>query len=174
MARKKKQETDQQDMSADLKQEKTEKTGFKGLLKDERVRKITGFIFFVSSIYLFVAFTSYLFTWKADQDQVLKGSYQFLFAMELEVANIMGRLGAWLSHQFFYASFGVSSYLFCSFFFRNHHRRHHQRPHHHHHHHHHKEFSSVGLYGQANFFKSIPSDTWDFDDFTKIKARKRT
>lgn len=117
MARKKKQETDQQDMSADLKQEKTEKTGFKGLLKDERVHKIMGFIFLGSSIYLFVAFTSYLFTWKADQDQVLKGTYQFLFAMELEVANIMGRLGAWLSHQFFYASFGVSSYLFCSFFF---------------------------------------------------------
>jgi S-DNA-T family DNA segregation ATPase FtsK/SpoIIIE len=117
MARKKKQGTDQQEMSADLQQEKTEKTGFKGLLKDERVRKITGFIFLVSSVYLFVAFTSYLFTWKSDQDQVLKGTYQFLFAMELEVANVMGRLGAWLSHQFFYSSFGISSYLFCSFFF---------------------------------------------------------
>jgi len=33
------------------------------------------------------------------------------------VANLLGNLGALVSHQFFFKGFGLASYLFCSFFF---------------------------------------------------------
>ena len=35
----------------------------------------------------------------------------------MKVENLLGRLGAWLSHLFFYKGFGVASYLVCTFFF---------------------------------------------------------
>ena len=39
-------------------------------VKDERVHKIFGSLLLLASVYLFLAFTSYLFTWKADQSAV--------------------------------------------------------------------------------------------------------
>ena len=117
MARKKKQDSSQPQEDADFQQEKADQTGIKELVRDERTHKILGFILFLLSVFFFLSFTSYLFTWKQDQDQVLKGTGHFLFAAELEVANLTGRLGAWTAHHFFYSSFGVTSYLFCSFFF---------------------------------------------------------
>ncbi|MFN9710513.1 MAG: DNA translocase FtsK 4TM domain-containing protein [Bacteroidota bacterium] len=117
MARKKKQDSTTSEEATELQQEQMETTGIKELVRDERTHKIAGFILLLLSVFLFLSFTSYLFSWKEDQDMVMKGTSHFLFAPELEVANLMGRLGAWSAHHFFYASFGVASYLFCSFFF---------------------------------------------------------
>jgi S-DNA-T family DNA segregation ATPase FtsK/SpoIIIE len=114
MPKKKKQTSEEQE---DFQPEPTEKTGAKNWMRDERTHKIIGFILLFFAFYLFLSFTSYLFTWKDDQDKVLKGATRFLFDMNLEVANLLGRLGAWSAHLFFYASFGVASYLFCTFFF---------------------------------------------------------
>ena len=47
-------------------------------LKDERARKITGSVFILFSLYLTIAFISYLFTWQIDQDKVLKFQWQLL------------------------------------------------------------------------------------------------
>ena len=81
MARKKKQESNQSGDAADLKPEQVENTGIQELVRDERTHKIMGFILLFLSIYLFLAFTSYLFTWREDQDQVLKGTAHFLFKL---------------------------------------------------------------------------------------------
>jgi S-DNA-T family DNA segregation ATPase FtsK/SpoIIIE len=35
----------------------------------------------------------------------------------VKVTNLLGNLGALISHEFFYKGFGLASYLFCSFFF---------------------------------------------------------
>ena len=40
------------------------------LVKDERTTKIAGAINLLITIFLFIAFTSYLFTWQEDQDKV--------------------------------------------------------------------------------------------------------
>jgi S-DNA-T family DNA segregation ATPase FtsK/SpoIIIE len=40
------------------------------VVKDERTTKIVGSISLLTTIFLFVAFTSYLFTWQEDQDKV--------------------------------------------------------------------------------------------------------
>lgn len=100
-----------------LRQEQEENVTVKQLVKDERTHKITGSVFVLISLLLFIAFTSYLFTWKEDQDKVLKNAGSYLMSDEGTAANLLGRAGAWIAHLFFYASFGVASYLFCGLFF---------------------------------------------------------
>lgn len=102
---------------ADLRPEKEEKVEVKALVKDERTHKITGAFLLLLAVFLFIAFTSYLFTWQEDQDKVFKGGSHFLFADDIKVSNLLGRLGAWVSHFFFYKGFGLASYFLCSLFF---------------------------------------------------------
>ena len=99
-----------------LKPEKEEKVNFKKLARDERTRKIVGFFFLLISIFLFISFISYFFTWRVDQDKVFKGT-SFLFDDQVKVANLLGRLGAFISHFFIYKGFGIASLLICTFFF---------------------------------------------------------
>ncbi|MCO6477372.1 MAG: DNA translocase FtsK [Phaeodactylibacter sp.] len=80
-------------------------------LNDERVPKLLGILSLFLSIYLFIAFTSYLFTWKVDQDRVLRFSWGLLLKSEMEMANWLGRLGAIISNMFFYWGFGLPSYF---------------------------------------------------------------
>lgn len=81
----------------------------KNIFKDERLYKILGVLCFFLAIYLTIAFVSYLFTWKDDQDVVLKLSGDLLFDGSISVQNWLGRLGAYTSHMFFYWGFGASS-----------------------------------------------------------------
>ena len=100
-----------------LRKEQEETVSVKQLVKDERTHKITGSVFILISLLLFISFTSYLFTWKEDQDKVLKDAGAYLMSDDDAAANLLGRAGAWFSHLFFYESFGAASYLFCSLFF---------------------------------------------------------
>ncbi len=105
--------------SKSFKNEKEEKIDLKKLARDERTWKIVGTLSLLISIFLFIAFISYFFTWKEDQDQVLNNESGFLWGSEnnKHVANLLGRLGAYLSHFFIYRGFGIASLLFCTFFF---------------------------------------------------------
>ena len=93
--------------------------------KDERLHRVAGLALILSSIYLLVAFTSFLFTWKTDQDKVM-GSWWELFFPNDEVNpalsvtgvdNWLGKLGAVVSHLFIHRGFGVASYFFVVFSF---------------------------------------------------------
>ncbi|SFO57313.1 DNA segregation ATPase FtsK/SpoIIIE, S-DNA-T family [Chitinophaga sp. YR627] len=102
-----------------LKQDKEAEVKVKELVKDERTHKVLGVICLLLSLYCFIAFTSYLFTWEEDQDKVFRYSASILL-MDLDsvrVENLLGRLGAFVSHWFFYKGFGIASYLFCYLFF---------------------------------------------------------
>ncbi|HVV03790.1 MAG TPA: DNA translocase FtsK 4TM domain-containing protein, partial [Puia sp.] len=103
--------------SEKLKPEKDPQVTVKQIVKDERTHKITGAVFLLLAVFLFIAFTSYLFTWKEDQDKVFHGARILLPSSDVKVSNLLGNLGALIAHQFFYKGFGVASYLFCSFFF---------------------------------------------------------
>ncbi|MBN8697910.1 MAG: DNA translocase FtsK 4TM domain-containing protein [Bacteroidetes bacterium] len=81
---------------------------FFSFLQNERFQKIFGLTLFLFSIYLAVAFTSFVFTWEVDQDKVMGG----LFLPEVQVQNWLGKFGALLSHIFIHKWFGVASYLF--------------------------------------------------------------
>ena len=86
-------------------------------LSDERIGKIIGVLFILISVYLCIAFTSYFFTWQADQDKVLNFSFNILFNGDIVVSNWLGRLGALVSNGFFYWGFGLSSVFFVIIFF---------------------------------------------------------
>lgn len=98
-----------------FKPEKEEKVNLKELARDERTWKITGAVFLLIAIFLFIAFVSYFFTWKEDQAKVFRGG--LLLNNEIKVSNLLGRLGAVVSHFFIYKGFGIASMLICTFFF---------------------------------------------------------
>lgn len=99
-----------------FKADKEQSIDLKALMKDERTWKITGAVFLLIAIFLFIAFTSYLFTWKQDFGIASQGM-SGLFGNDEPVANVLGRFGAIVSHFFIYKAFGIASYLFCTFFF---------------------------------------------------------
>lgn len=87
------------------------------VVKDERTTKILGASSLLLTIFLFVAFTSYLFTWQEDQDKVHQFGIRIFATDDVKVNNLLGVLGAYVAHSLFYKGFGLASYLFCSFFF---------------------------------------------------------
>ena len=100
-----------------LKPEREESVEVKQLIKDERTHKILGTVLLLMAVFLFIAFTSYIFTWKEDQDKVFKGAAILSPSSDVKTANLLGNLGAYISNFFFFKGFGLASYLFCSFFF---------------------------------------------------------
>lgn len=76
-------------------------------VQDERLPKLLGLFCLLATLYLFISFSSYIFTWKEDMD---KANWGNLFT-DVEMDNWLGRLGAILSHQFFSWGFGCSSFI---------------------------------------------------------------
>ncbi|TAH02624.1 MAG: DNA translocase FtsK, partial [Sphingobacteriales bacterium] len=97
--------------------EKEERILLTEVVKDERTRKIAGAVFLMLCFFFFAAFTSYLFTWKEDQDKVFQHGIAILAPNDYPISNLLGAFGAYISHLFFYKGFGVASFLFCSFLF---------------------------------------------------------
>ena len=87
------------------------------VVKDERTTKILGATSLLFTIFLFVAFTSYLFTWQEDQDKVHQFGIKIFAINDVHVTNLLGVLGAYTAHTFMFKGFGVATYLFCTFFF---------------------------------------------------------
>ncbi|MDP4148336.1 MAG: DNA translocase FtsK 4TM domain-containing protein [Bacteroidota bacterium] len=112
MANRLKSKKSQKAGSGKLKAENDPKVTVKEIVKDERTHKITGAVLLLLAAFLFIAFTSYLFTWKEDQDKVFRGASILAPSSEVKVANLLGHLGAWVSYQFFNNGFGLASYLF--------------------------------------------------------------
>jgi S-DNA-T family DNA segregation ATPase FtsK/SpoIIIE len=87
------------------------------VVKDERTSKIMGSVSLLITLFLFVAFTSYLFTWQDDQDMVQLWRTHLFSINDLKVNNLMGYIGAFVAYQMMFNGFGLAAYLFCTFFF---------------------------------------------------------
>ncbi len=87
------------------------------VVKDERTIKILGALSLLVSLFLFVAFTSYLFTWQEDQDMVQLWRTQLFSIQDVKANNLLGYLGAFVAYQMMFNGFGLATYLFCTFFF---------------------------------------------------------
>ena len=87
------------------------------VVKDERTIKILGAVSLLISLFLFVAFTSYLFTWQEDQDMVQLWRTQLFSIQDVKANNLLGYLGAFVAYQMMFNGFGLAAYLFCTFFF---------------------------------------------------------
>ena len=81
----------------------------------ERIKKISGLILIASSIFLFFAFISYIFTWQSDQS-LLNGGMAGV-AQPGTTSNWMGIVGVWASNLFVHDWFGLSSFLLIPLFF---------------------------------------------------------
>jgi S-DNA-T family DNA segregation ATPase FtsK/SpoIIIE len=87
------------------------------VVKDERTTKIAGAVSLLFAFFLFIAFSSYLFTWQDDQDKVQQFGIKIFSLEDVRIANLLGVLGAYTAHLFMYKGFGIAAYLFCTFFF---------------------------------------------------------
>lgn len=97
--------------------DKQEQVTVKQIVKDERTHKIAGTVSLLATLFLFVALTSYLFTWQDDQDKVQHFGFKIFTADDVRMHNLLGVLGAYVAQAFIYKGFGIASFLFCSFFF---------------------------------------------------------
>lgn len=86
---------------------KKKQVSIKGGVQDDRFPKLVGLFCLFFTLYLFIAFSSYLFTWKEDMD---KANWSVLLSPH-DMENWLGRLGAVLSHQFIYYGFGFPSFI---------------------------------------------------------------
>jgi S-DNA-T family DNA segregation ATPase FtsK/SpoIIIE len=86
------------------------------LLQNERARRVAGFFLLVSSLFLFISFISFFFTWKSDQDMMQSGNWKLFSISNPEAAaNAMGFMGAWLSYVFVHKGFGAAAFLLLPF-----------------------------------------------------------
>ncbi len=97
--------------------EPEEKIDLRALAKDERTHKMLGAVSILLSIFLFTSLFSYLFVWKQDQAIVLNKGMGILFDDSIHANNLLGKLGAIVSHFLIYKAFGIASFLICTFFF---------------------------------------------------------
>ncbi|MBW8051193.1 MAG: DNA translocase FtsK [Cytophagales bacterium] len=86
-------------------------------VKDRRFHLALGFLLFFASIFLVIAFVSYLFTGKADQSVAEAIGQTGLKELGGEVENWAKLGGAWFAHLFIYKWFGVVSFLFIPILF---------------------------------------------------------
>ncbi len=94
-------------------------SSLRNFFKNKRLRKATGLFFVLASLFMMLAFLSYLFSWKTD-DAMLDGrtlNWGLLTDASVDVANFMGRAGAILAHLFIKKWFGIASFLFILVFF---------------------------------------------------------
>ncbi len=86
-------------------------------LQDRRVQLTVGFFLLVASLFLLVAFISYLFTGKADQSVIDAVHELGVLQSGYEVENWMKLYGAISAHYFIFEWFGLASFLLPFLFF---------------------------------------------------------
>ena len=97
--------------------EKFQEVDLGKIVRDERSHKILGAFMLLMAFFIFVALTSYLFTWQQDQDEVRYRGWDILMPNNLKITNTLGSFGAFISHNLVWDGFGVASFLFCNLFF---------------------------------------------------------
>ena len=76
----------------------------KSFLGNRQTQTILGLFVMVFSIFLFFSFISYFFNWQQDQSQLSNFADK-----QITVKNLLGKIGATLSHFFIYNGFGVAA-----------------------------------------------------------------
>jgi len=89
------------------KEQDKQKDKKKSFFSDDRLKIIFGIFIIFLSVFLTIAFISYLFTWKADQ------SFEFSAVFsdaDVVVENWSGKAGAWIANLFINKWFGIASF----------------------------------------------------------------
>ena len=83
-------------------------TFFTKIITNEKLGKVVGVTLLIFSAFLLFAFSSFLFTWEVDQN-IINNHWN---DPSIKVENWLGKLGAYVSHQFIFNGFGIASFLF--------------------------------------------------------------
>jgi S-DNA-T family DNA segregation ATPase FtsK/SpoIIIE len=75
-------------------------------LKAKQTQTILGFFLMLFSLFLCIAFISFLFNWQEDQSIVHKLSNR-----AVKSKNLLGKIGANLGHFFIYKGFGIAAFI---------------------------------------------------------------
>ena len=67
---------------------------------------VLGYTLLFISVILFTSFISYMFSWRVDQSNVSS-----LLDRDIQVENILGKIGAFVSHFFIFKLFGIGSFI---------------------------------------------------------------
>ncbi len=96
------------------KRSKSSKSGSRfslAFFKDPRFHLALGFFLLITSLFLFIAFVSYLFTGKADQSVIEAVNDASVIESGKEADNWLGYAGAFVSHYFIFRWFGISGFF---------------------------------------------------------------
>jgi len=88
------------------------KSSEKKKVQKEKFKIFIGFLLLAFSLYLFIAFVSFLFSSQADQSKIQLNWFKLITDPTINVNNITGKTGAWLSDVFINRWFGFSSFIF--------------------------------------------------------------
>lgn len=88
------------------KTESWKESKFVAFLKSEAFRKITGTALIAMSLFMIVAFVSYLFTWKSDITPEIGADGESIYS------NLCSSFGFSISHFFIYHTFGIGAFGF--------------------------------------------------------------
>lgn len=78
--------------------------------KDQRYPKIGGLLLIFTALILLFSFSSYLFTYRADQSEVINAGTSVLTDPDVKVDNMINRIGAFIGHLFVDRLFGIASF----------------------------------------------------------------
>ena len=85
---------------------KVKKNRIVGFFKSKQTHLVFGVFLVLFAIFMLVSFVSFFMHWKADQSQL------DLFADRIvDSKNLLGKIGAEISHFFIYKGFGISSFI---------------------------------------------------------------
>ena len=80
--------------------------------KNEDNKKIFGGILVLFSISIFIAFSSYFFEGASDYDKINNQSwFEIILNKNIQINNMLGKLGAILAYQFVHVWFGITAFL---------------------------------------------------------------
>ncbi|MBL7957562.1 MAG: DNA translocase FtsK 4TM domain-containing protein, partial [Flavobacteriales bacterium] len=82
---------------------------FRAFVADERTHKVFGMLLVLGSLFLLMAFVSFLFTWRVDQDLMSRGWWEIL-RTDIAAENWLGKLGAICAHRFIHVWFGLAAF----------------------------------------------------------------
>ena len=89
---------------------------------DERLPKVIGLTCILVAMFLAVALLSYIFTWQHDQADAFQFTWRHFFGFKSDIPytelphNMMGRMGAIISHQLVYRAIGLASFVLVPLF----------------------------------------------------------
>ena len=111
-----KHQTQKKSKDASTKTKQSKKKRNISLIPGERTKKVAGLTLLVFSLLLLLSFISHLFSWKGDFSTMELSASDFFLDTDIQTQNVIGKLGAFLSHLFITKWFGVASFLFVLMF----------------------------------------------------------